>query len=313
MEQTNKRNTLALISIMLGAFISLLDTTIVNVALPDITTALHATSETIEWVISGYALAFGLVLILAGRLGDKFGRKNIYIIGITLFLIMSVTAGFADSENSLIISRVIQGLAAGLFFPQINATIMDMYSGKSLGKIFGILGSVIGVGTAIGPLTGGLLIELFGTTNGWRAVFFVNVPFVLVTLVLAMLYLPKRTVSTKKISFDLPGVGLLTIALLLLLFPLISNGANDFKPIDYLLMALSIPLFIILYKWSVYQEKKGNQPLIAPNLLKNNQFVSGMLLSLVYFAAFTSIFFVLSLTWQTGFNRSAILSIRACN
>ncbi|EFR89319.1 major facilitator family transporter, partial [Listeria innocua FSL S4-378] len=208
----------------------------------------------------------------------------------------------------LIISRVIQGLAAGLFFPQINATIMDMYSGKSLGKIFGILGSVIGVGTAIGPLTGGLLIELFGTTNGWRAVFFVNVPFVLVTLVLAMLYLPKRTVSTKKISFDLPGVGLLTIALLLLLFPLISNGANDFKPIDYLLMALSIPLFIILYKWSVYQEKKGNQPLIAPNLLKNNQFVSGMLLSLVYFAAFTSIFFVLSLTWQTGFNRSAILS-----
>lgn len=106
----------------------------------------------------------------------------------------------------------------------------------------------------------------------------------------------------------MPGVGLLTIALLLLLFPLISNGANDFKPIDYLLMALSIPLFIILYKWSVYQEKKGNQPLIAPNLLKNNQFVSGMLLSLVYFAAFTSIFFVLSLTWQTGFNRSAILS-----
>ncbi|EJO7007439.1 MFS transporter [Listeria monocytogenes] len=308
MEQTDKRKTLALISIMLGAFISLLDTTIVNVALPDITTALHATSETIEWVISGYALAFGLVLILAGRLGDKFGRKNIYIIGITLFLIMSVTAGFADSENSLIISRVIQGLAAGLFFPQINATIMDMYSGKSLGKIFGILGSVIGVGTAIGPLTGGLLIELFGATNGWRAVFFVNVPFVLVTLILAMLYLPKRTVSTKKISFDLPGVGLLTIALLLLLFPLISNGANDFKPIDYLLMALSIPLFIILYKWSVYQEKKGNQPLIAPNLLKNNQFVSGMLLSLVYFAAFTSIFFVLSLTWQTGFNRSAILS-----
>ncbi|EFR89323.1 major facilitator family transporter, partial [Listeria innocua FSL S4-378] len=93
MEQTDKRKTLALISIMLGAFISLLDTTIVNVALPDITTALHATSETIEWVISGYALAFGLVLILAGRLGDKFGRKNIYIIGITLFLIMSVTAG----------------------------------------------------------------------------------------------------------------------------------------------------------------------------------------------------------------------------
>ncbi|WP_271000726.1 MFS transporter [Listeria seeligeri] len=308
MEKTNRRDTLALISIILGAFISLLDTTIVNVALPDITTALHATSETIEWVISGYALAFGLVLILAGRLGDKFGRKNIYIIGITLFLIMSITAGFATSESSLIVSRVIQGLAAGLFFPQINATIMDIYSGKKLGKIFGILGSVIGVGTAIGPLTGGLLIELFGVTNGWRAVFFVNVPFVLVTLVLATLYMPKRTISKNKISFDFTGILLLTTALLLLLFPLISNGANDFKPLDYLLMALSIPVFIVLYKWSVIQNKKGNQPLISPNLLKNNQFVSGMLLSLVYFAAFTSIFFVLSLTWQIGFDRSAILS-----
>lgn len=112
MEKADRRRTLALVSIMLGAFISLLDTTIVNVALPDITTALHATSESIEWIISGYALAFGVVLILAGRLGDRFGRKNIYIFGILLFLIMSITAGYAQTEKSLIISRVIQGLAA---------------------------------------------------------------------------------------------------------------------------------------------------------------------------------------------------------
>ncbi|MBC1290778.1 MFS transporter [Listeria booriae] len=308
MEKTNRRKTLALISIMLGAFISLLDTTIVNVALPDITVALHATSQSIEWIISGYALAFGVVLILAGRLGDRFGRKNLYIFGILLFLIMSITAGYAQSEESLIISRVIQGLGAGLFFPQINAVIMDMYSGKHLGKIFGILGSVIGVGTAIGPLAGGLLIELFGADNGWRAVFFVNVPIVLVTLVLAMLYLPKHQAPKEKVRFDIPGVLGLTLALMMLLYPVISRGSNGFRLVDYIWMASSIPVFLLLYWWSVRQAKRGNQPLISPNLLKNQPFVSGMVLSLVYFAAFTSIFFILSVTWQTGFGQSAISS-----
>lgn len=291
MEKTNRQKTLALISIMLGAFISLLDTTIVNVALPDITTALHATSASIEWIISGYALAFGVVLILAGRLGDRFGRKNIYLFGILLFLIMSITAGYAQTEKSLIISRVIQGLAAGLFFPQINAVIMDLYHGKQLGKIFGILGSVIGVATAIGPLAGGLLIELFGPDNGWRAVFFINVPIVLITFVLAMLYLPKHQAPKEKVRFDIPGVFGLTLALLLLLYPVIARGSAGFRLIDYVWMASSIPFFLLLYWWSIRQAKRGNQPLISPNLLKNQPFVSGMLLSLVYFAAFTSIFF----------------------
>lgn len=307
-KSTNRRNTLALVSIMLGAFISLLDTTIVNVALPDITIALNATSQSIEWIISGYALAFGVVLILAGRLGDRFGRKNLYIVGILLFLIMSITAGFAQTETSIIISRVIQGLAAGLFFPQINAVIMDMYQGKQLGKIFGILGSVIGLATAIGPLAGGVLIQIFGPDNGWRAVFFVNVPIVLVTLVLAMLYLPKHHAPKEKVRFDIPGVLGLTLALMLLLYPLISRGSNGFRVIDYIWMASSIPVFLLLYWWSVRQAKRNNQPLISPNLLKNQPFVSGMIVSLVYFAAFTSIFFILSVTWQTGFGQSAISS-----
>ncbi|STY36075.1 Spectinomycin tetracycline efflux pump [Listeria fleischmannii subsp. coloradonensis] len=151
MDATKKQTkNWALVAVMLGAFISLLDTTIVNVALPDMIKSLHASSESIEWVISGYALAFGVILILAGRLGDKFGRKNMYMIGITLFLIMSITAGFAGSEASLITSRVIQGLAAGLFFPQINAIIMDIFKGEKLGQAFGILGAVIGIATAIG-------------------------------------------------------------------------------------------------------------------------------------------------------------------
>ncbi|RDX00999.1 MFS transporter [Listeria kieliensis] len=299
---------LALISIMLGAFISLLDTTVVNVALPDITKALHASSASIEWVVSGYALAFGLILILAGRLGDKFGRKNLYILGISLFLLMSITAGFAQSETSLILSRIIQGLSAGLFFPQINAMMMDIFKGDKLGQAFGVLGSVIGVATAIGPFTGGLLIQLFGTENGWRFVFFVNVPFVIVTLILAALFLPKRDKASKKVSFDFLSVFLLTVGLLFLLYPVISNGSEGFKWQDILFMLISIPILISLYSYSIHVTKKGKQPLISPTLLKNKAFTSGIILSLVYFAAFTSIFFIFSLTWQSGFGRSAIVS-----
>ncbi|MBC1419647.1 MFS transporter [Listeria fleischmannii] len=309
MDATKKQTkNWALVAVMLGAFISLLDTTIVNVALPDMIKSLHASSESIEWVISGYALAFGVILILAGRLGDKFGRKNMYMIGITLFLIMSITAGFAGSEASLITSRVIQGLAAGLFFPQINAIIMDIFKGEKLGQAFGILGAVIGIATAIGPLSGCLLIQAFGAENGWRYVFFVNIPFVILTLILAFFFLPKRSVKQEKVGFDFLGVLLLTIALLLLLYPLISSGANNFKLYDFILMLCSIPFFFLLYKWSVREVNQGKNPLISPHLLKNKEFVSGMILSLVYFAAFTSIFFVFSLTWQTGFDRSAIIS-----
>ncbi|WP_167630271.1 MFS transporter [Listeria valentina] len=307
---TNKHHSerLALISIMLGAFISLLDTTVVNVALPDITKALHASSASIEWVVSGYALAFGLILILAGRLGDKFGRKNLYMIGISLFLLMSITAGFAQSETGLVLSRIVQGLSAGLFFPQINAMLMDIFKSDKLGQAFGIFGSVIGIATAIGPFTGGLLIQLFGEENGWRFVFFVNVPFVIVTLILAALFLPKHNKTSKKVSFDFLSIFLLTVGLLFLLYPVISNGAQGFKWQDILFMLISVPILIGLYFYSVRVTKQGKQPLISPTLLKNKTFTSGMILSLVYFAAFTSIFFVFSLTWQSGFGRSAIVS-----
>lgn len=308
MNKEETRKKLALLAVMLGAFLSLLDTTIVNVALPDIGRVLKTDNQTIEWVISGYALSFGLILITAGRLGDKFGRKSLYIIGVALFLLMSITAGMATSGTSLIISRVIQGLAAGLFFPQINASLMDLYQGPKLGKVFGILGSVIGVATAIGPLTGGLLINIFGADDGWRWVFFVNVPIVIITLILAFIYLPNKQKEAHQVKFDIPGVLGITVALLLLLYPLVAHGADNFGWSDFWMMVLSLPVFLILYWWSARQEKLGNQPIISPKLLKNKQFLSGMIFSFVYFAAFTSIFFVLSLTWQTGFGKPAISS-----
>ena len=165
---------LTLVTVMIGAFMSLLDTTIVNVALPTIQHGLAASDGALEWVVSGYALAFGLVLIPAGRLGDAIGRKPLYIAGLVLFLLASLVAGLAQSPAELVAARIVQGLAAGTYYTQINATIVDTFAGPNRSRAFGVLAAVIGLSTAVGPLAGGLLITAAGPHTGWRWIFLVN-------------------------------------------------------------------------------------------------------------------------------------------
>ena len=162
---------LALATVMLGAFMSLLDTTIVNVALPSMQHALRAGDGALEWVVSGYALAFGLALIPAGRLGDAIGRKPLYIGGLLVFLAASLGASLAQGPAELVAARVVQGLAAGVYYTQINATIADVFDGPDRARASGVLAAVIGLSTAIGPLAGGLLITAGGTRDGWRLIF----------------------------------------------------------------------------------------------------------------------------------------------
>ena len=161
---------------LVAAFMTLLDVSIVNVAVPSIELALDASPNELQWVLSGYALTFGLVLVAAGRFGDTRGRRNVFIAGLALFTLASAAAGLATSPEWLIIARLIQGAAAGIVNPQVVGMIQQMFQGPERGRPFGLLGSVIGISTAIGPLLGGLLIALEGTHEGWRLVFFVNVP-----------------------------------------------------------------------------------------------------------------------------------------
>ncbi|WP_423919489.1 MFS transporter [Frigoribacterium sp. 2-23] len=300
----------ALVALLLGMFIALLDTTIVNVALPTIRTSLDASESTLSWIISGYALAFGLTLIPAGRIGDRIGHKWIYFSGVALFTLASLACGVAQSDLQLVVFRVVQGLAGGIFVPAVTAFIQLLFPGRSRGKAFAIMGAVIGVSSALGPIIGGLIIQAFGDENGWRLVFFVNLPFGVVTLIAAALLLPKRDKSAPRPEkgLDWIGVVLVSAAFVALLVPLIQGQEDGWPLWTWLSLAGGVVLLAVFGLWEHSYTKRGKTALVPPKLFAHPSFTGGVVLALVYFAAFTSIFFTISLLWQSGLGHSALAS-----
>jgi EmrB/QacA subfamily drug resistance transporter len=302
---------LALATVMIGAFMSLLDTTIVNVALPSIARGLAASHSALEWVVSGYALAFGLVLIPAGRLGDAIGRRPVYIAGLVAFLLASLGAGLSRTAGELVAARIVQGVAAGTYYTQINATIVDMFAGRQRGKAFGVLAAVIGLSTAVGPLAGGLLIAAAGPHSGWRWIFLVNLGIGVVALPAAARYLPapgRSSVHRARQRADIAGLGLLTAALVAMLLPLIEGQTYGWPLWTYGCLAASVLLLAGMWRWESHIERAGRTPLISPRVVRQPAFATGAVFALAYFASFTSIFFSLAVTWQEGFGHGALAS-----
>ena len=176
---------------------TLLDLSIVNVALPSLRASLGADDSDLQWIVAGYALAFGVVLVPAGRLGDARSRRTVFLVGVALFTVSSAVAGAAPDPTVLAVARVLQGLAGGLIAPQTSGFVQNLFRGPERARAFGLLGAVIGISTAVGPLLGGLLVNLGGPDLGWRLVFYVNVPIGLVLLPLAYRLLPRSDVSRR--------------------------------------------------------------------------------------------------------------------
>jgi MFS family permease len=181
---------------LVAGFMTLLDVSIVNVALPSIRTDLHLSSSELQWVLSGYALTFGLLLVPAGRFGDARGRRNVFIAGLVVFTLASAGAGLATSATWLVVARLMQGAAAGVVNPQVSGLIQQLFEPRERGRPFGLLGATIGISTAVGPLLGGLLIQVFGAEEGWRWIFYINVPIGLVAIVLGLRWIPARAGET---------------------------------------------------------------------------------------------------------------------
>ena len=301
-----KRNWLALGVLLAGMFIALLDTSIVNVALPSIRTSLNASESTLSWIISGYALTFGLALIPAGRLGDRFGHKWVYLIGVALFTIASVACGVAQNDPQIVIARVVQGLAGGIFLPAVTAFIQTLFHGKDRGKAFAFMGATIGVSTALGPIAGGLLIQAFGEADGWRWVFFVNIPIGIATVIAAALYLPAHDAEHVNVGLDWVGVVMVAGGLTAILVPLIQGQEENWPLWTFLSIAGGLIIFVLFALWEVAYAKRGRNPLVPPRLYAHANFTLGTILAMVYFAGFTSIFFSLSLFWQAGLHHSAL-------
>jgi EmrB/QacA subfamily drug resistance transporter len=298
----------ALIVLLIGMFMALLDTTIVNVALPTIKTSLDASESTLSWIISGYALAYGLALIPAGRLGDRFGHKWVFFSGLALFTVASLACGLAQDSTQLIVSRVVQGLAGGIFFPAVTAFIQLLFPGRVRGKAFAIMGAVIGFSTALGPIVGGLIIQAIGDKEGWRYVFDVNVPIGVIALIAAAIILPKGERRAKTGGVDWLGLLLISASLIAILVPLIEGQQDGWPLWTYLSIVGGLVLLVLFALWEVLYTKRGRSPLVPPHLFSHAAFTGGTILALVYFAAFTSIFFTISILWQSGLGHTALES-----
>ncbi|MEB0004069.1 MFS transporter [Cryobacterium sp. 10S3] len=301
----------ALIVLLAGMFMALLDTTIVNVALPTIRESLNASEATLSWIISGYALAFGLALIPAGRLGDRIGHKWVFFTGLALFTLASLACGLAQNDLQMIIARVVQGLAGGIFVPAVTAVIQLLFPPMARGKAFAIMGSVIGVSTALGPILGGLIIQAFGDENGWRLVFWVNLPIGVAALIAAVFMLPagaERDPNKPSSGIDFVGLVLLSGGLVALLVPLIEGQDQGWPLWTYLTLVAGALLLAAFGAWEVNYTRRGKSPLVPPHLFSHPAFSGGVVLALVYFAAFTSIFFTISILWQAGLGHTALES-----
>jgi EmrB/QacA subfamily drug resistance transporter len=291
--------------VLVGSFMAVLDTTIVNVALVSIGTGVHASPAALEWVVSGYALTFGLALVPAGRLGDRYGYKRLFLTGLVIFTLASAACGFSRSPAELIISRLVQGLGAGIYYPAISATIQRLFGGRERSRAFGYLGGTVGVSTAAGPLLGGVLIQLGGVQSGWRWVFLVNLFIGAAEIPAAIKLMPRRH-HREAHGLDPAGNVLLAAVLILLLIPLVEGRSAGWPWWSWLCVGGSAVLALILARWEIALSRRGGEPVIRPDLMRHRSFTMGQLLALCYFAGFTSLFFILSILWQEGLGRSAL-------
>lgn len=285
----------------------LLDVTILNVALPSIRHSLGVTSSILEWVIAGYSLALGLALIPAGRMGDSIGHRKIFLVGLFLFTVASLLCSMAQNPTEIIIGRLLQGLSAGIFQPAVTSFIQLLFQGRDRGKAFSLYGTTIGLGATLGPLLGGLLVHIGGQEWGWRLVFLINIPIGIIVLLLARRMLPSmKSERTTNKRIDPIGIGLLLVALLLVLIPLIEGQRLGWPVWTYTCFLLAIPLFAALWTWETQLDRHHHLPLVAVHLLRIRTFSTGLLLVFVYFAAFTTIAFIISILLQSGLGYGAL-------
>mgnify|MGYP001337767614 CR=1 FL=1 len=290
----------ALAVCLVAAFMTLLDISIVNVALPSIRAGLHASESALQWTLSGYALTFGLVLVPVGRLGDAWSRRAVFMIGLALFTASSALAGMAQAMWWLVAARLVQGVAGGVLNPQVAGFIQQLFRGADRGRAFGALGAVIGVATAVGPLLGGALISLAGPEMGWRWIFFVNIPVGLVALPLAWRLLPPPQPGARR-GLDPVGVVLLGAGVVAVMLPFLQERQWP-GPAKWALIPAGALVLAGFAAW----ERRHPSPLADLRLFRHRSYALGAAIALLYFAGFTAIFFIFTLYLQTGLGYGAL-------
>ncbi|GAA2214929.1 MFS transporter [Nonomuraea monospora] len=292
--------TMALLVVLFGSFMDLLDATIVTVAAPAMAQDLGASDAQIQWTIAAYTLALGAGLITGGRLGDQYGRKRLFLIGLAGFMVTSALCALAADPATLIGMRAGQGLTAGIMVPQVFGIIRASFAPGERAKAFGAYGAVQGLASVAGPLLGGLLvdIDLFGL--GWRTIFWINVPVSILALAVGVKVLPEsRSASTARL--DLLGALLAATGVLLLLLPMTGGWTWG----GYALLAAGVVVLVIFLGHERRLTARGDEPVFDPALLRIRAFTVGLSASVLFFGGIGPYFLTLSIYLQSGTGRTA--------
>jgi EmrB/QacA subfamily drug resistance transporter len=298
---------LSLLVLLAATFVTSLDFFIVNVAIPAIQSDLRASAADIQWVVAGFGLALAGSLILAGRLGDMFGRRRVFALGLAAFTLASVACGLAPGAEALIVGRVAQGVAAALMGPQVLALLRTIYSGPAQARAFSMYGLTLGIGAVFGQLIGGLLIraDLFGF--GWRSCFLINLPVGLVALALVARAIPESR-APRRPGLDPLGVTLVCAALVALVLPLIQGRAQGWPLWTWLCLAGAAALFTLFGAHQRQLGAVGGDPLVPAALFRDRAVTAGFLAQLVFWSGQGSFFLILALYLQQGRGLSALVS-----
>lgn len=284
------------------AALTILDLSKVNVALPSIGDVLGADSTQLQLIVSGFVLTFGLALVPFGRLGDQRSRRMLFTVGLSLYTVTSILCALAPNSEALLVARLLQGVAAGIQMPQVLGMAQELFHGKERGKAFGLFGATIGIATAFGPTIGGFLIAIGGEQDGWRLIFWMNVPLCILAIVGVLWLLPEtRTRVRGKLALDPVGIALFALSVIALMWPfLFTTGAPSDNPARWwLLVAFAVFVSAFVW-WERGYAARGRSPLIPLRLFSIASYRNGTLLQVSYFAAAPAMFITTTLFLQTG-------------
>jgi EmrB/QacA subfamily drug resistance transporter len=291
--------------VLAGTFMVVLDFFIVNVALPSIQTSLHASSGAIEWVAAGYGLTAAVFLITSGRLGDRFGRRRVFSLGLALFTAASAACGAAPNSELLIVARLVQGFAAALVMPNVLSIIGVTYTGPDRPRALSAYAMVMGAAAVFGQLIGGVLVQADVAGLGWRSCFLINVPVGLLALALAPRMVPESR-AERASRIDGVGTALITAGLTAIVLPLVEGRQHGWPLWTWVSLAVAP---VVLGCFVVHQRRlagNGGAPLLHPSLFVHRTFSAGLVAQTVFWCGQASFFLVLALYLQQGRGLSAL-------
>jgi len=302
---TAKQKKIALLIVAFAFVMDLLDSTIVNIAIPSIQANLGASYATIQWLVAGYSLTFALLLITGGRMGDVFGYKKIFLLGVSGFTVASLLTGIAPNPMFLVIARLLQGSMAALMVPQVMSLMQVMYKPEERGAVMGMFGMLGGLAASLGPIIGGLLIKanLFGWD--WRPIFLINLPVGIFAFIAGSKYLPEGK-SEHPLHIDIKGTLLIVAALSLLVFPLIEGRDLGWPVWSLILLAASMPALAVFGWYERRKDMRDKSALIVPALFRIRTFISGLGLNVIVESVMIGYFLTFSLSLQIGLGYSPI-------